>query len=301
MAIIDLQEGALSARISTSGGLLLHYSWMRDGLTIPLLRPAADDADPLSSACYPLVPFGNRVRGNHFTFEGRDYSLKPNRDWDEHYLHGDGWLAEWDVLSKSGSTARIGFRHRADGTPYSYEAEQSFVLTVEGLELSMRVQNTGEESLPFGLGWHPFFPLTEETSLLAKAERFWTETEGWLPGEPAEIPAELDFSRPAPLPQRWINNGFENWSGTARIVWPERSTALQLTTDPIFRHAVLFLSDERFDPGFHRDYFCFEPMTHLANGHNLPDLGDLTILPPGESLAGSIRLQPQDIALSSRA
>jgi aldose 1-epimerase len=36
-------------------------------------------------------------------------------------------------------------------------------------------------------------------------------------------------------------------------------------------------------------------MSHLANGHNLPGLGDLTVLRPGESLAGSIRLQPQEI------
>ncbi len=296
MAIIDLQEGALSARISTTGGLLLDYSWMRDGRKIPLLRPANDDADALSSACYPLVPFGNRVRGNRFTFEGREHSLKPNRDWDPHYLHGDGWLAQWDALSSNDSTARITLRHRADGTPYSYEAQEGFVLTAEGLELHMRVENAGDEALPFGLGWHPFFPLTEGTTLLAKAERFWTETEGWLPGEPAEIPADLDFSQAAPLPQRWINNGFEGWSGTARITWPETRTTLDLTADPIFRHAVLFLSDARFDPGFRRDYFCFEPMSHLANGHNLPGLGDLTVLQPGESLEGSIRLQPREIA-----
>lgn len=295
MAIIDLQGGALSARISTTGGLLLHYSWLRDGLTIPLLRPAADNADALSSACYPLVPFGNRVRGNRFTFKGHDYSLRPNRDWDPHYLHGDGWLAEWDLLSRDSSNARIAFRHRADGTPYSYQAEQSFALTADELELCMRVENTGDEALPFGLGWHPFFPLSERTTLLAKADRFWTEAESWLPGEPAEIPADLDFSRAAVLPQRWINNGFEGWNGTARITWPETKTVLDLTADPIFRHAVLFLSDERFDPGFRGDYFCFEPMSHLANGHNLPGLGDLTVLRPGESLAGSIRLQPQEI------
>jgi len=296
MAIIDLQSGALSARVSTAGGLVLDFSWTRSGRRIPLLRPAADDADALSSACYPLVPFGNRVRSNRFTFKGRDYSLQPNRDWDPHYLHGDGWLAEWKVLSQSASGAQIGFRHRADGTPYNYDAEQSFTLSTEGLELYMRVKNTGEEALPYGLGWHPFFPLTEGTALVAKAERFWTEAAGWLPGEPTEIPADLDFSRAAPLPRRWINNGFEGWSGRARVIWPESGTALDLTADPIFRHAVLFLSDERFDPGFRRNYFCFEPMSHLANGHNLPGLGDLKILQPGESLEGSIRLQPQTIS-----
>jgi aldose 1-epimerase len=296
MAIIDLQDGPLSARVSTAGGVLLDFSWTRDGRKIPLLRPAEDDADALSSAGYPLVPFGNRVKGNRFTFEGRDYDLRPNRDWDPHYLHGDGWLGEWELRSGSASEALIAFRHRADGTPYNYEAEQHFALTATGLQLAMQVKNTGDEALPFGLGWHPFFPLTEGTTLLAKAERFWTETEGWLPGEPADIPADLDFSRAATLPRRWINNGFEGWDGRARIAWPESGTALDLTADPIFRHAVIFLSDQRFDPGFRGDYFCFEPMSHLANGHNLPGLGDLTVLRPGESLAGSIRLQPREIA-----
>lgn len=296
MAIIDLQDGALSARLSTAGGVLLDFSWLRDGRKIPLLRPAGDDAGALSSACYPLVPFGNRVRSNRFSFEGRDYSLQPNTSWDPHYLHGDGWLADWALLSESAAGAEIGFRHRADGSPYSYKAKQSFGLSGEGLELHMSVENTGEAALPFGLGWHPFFPLTEQTTLFAEARRFWTEAEGWLPGEPAEIPADLDFSQPAPLPRRWINNGFEGWSGNARIAWPESRAALDLTADPIFRHAVIFLSDEHFDPGFHQDYFCFEPMSHLANGHNLPGFGDLKVLQPGESLEGSIRLQPQAIS-----
>jgi len=47
MAIIDLQDGPLSARASPVGPVL-HFSWMREGREIPLLRPAADNADALS-------------------------------------------------------------------------------------------------------------------------------------------------------------------------------------------------------------------------------------------------------------
>jgi aldose 1-epimerase len=295
MALIDLQAGFFSARVSTSGGLLLDFSWLMDGRRIPLLRPAQDDADARSSACYPLVPFGNRVRNNRFAFEGRTHSLSPNTSWDPHYLHGDGWLAEWSLLSRSCNEVQIGYSHQGHGTPYSYDVRQTVTLSAHGLGLHMRVDNTGEDALPFGLGWHPFFPLTEQTTLCAKARRFWTETEGWLPGEPADIPPELDFSRPSPLPNRWINNGFESWSGEAQITWPENRTALTLTADPLFQHAVIFLSDSNFNPEFRRNYFCFEPMSHLANGHNLPGLGDLKVLRRGESLEGSIQLQPHEI------
>ncbi|WP_349960882.1 aldose 1-epimerase [Rhizobium sp. ZPR3] len=294
MTIIDLQDGSLSVRVSTFGGTLLDYAWTVDGRRIALLRPAPDDAHASASACYPLVPFGNRVRNNRFVFEGRDYQLRPNTASDPHYLHGDGWQAEWSILSRSSNELQIGLRHREGDTPYSYEARQIIALSSEGLMLHMSVENTGKKALPFGLGWHPYFPMTPETTLFAPAQQFWTETEGWLPGERTEIPADLDFSEPSPLPRRWVNNGFEGWSGEAEIVWPERLASLRLTADISVRHAFIFIPDTSFNPAFRHDYFCFEPMSHIANGHNLPDLGDLKILQPGEIFAGSIRLQPQE-------
>jgi aldose 1-epimerase len=263
---------------------------------VPLLRSAhSDDADALSSGCYPLIPFGNRVRNNRFTFDGRTYVLEPNTKSDPHYLHGDGWLGEWTVVELSSRHVELFFSHEGKGTPYRYEARQSFRIDDEGFEMWMSVTNLGEQPLPFGLGWHPFFPMTDQTTLKAPAARMWTEAAGWLPGEATSITEDIDFSVARPLPHRWVNNGFEGWTGEAEISWPERRTRLYMTADPLFRHAFVFVSDAAFDPSFQRDYFCFEPMSHLANGHNLPDLGDLIPLATGEVLAGGIRLQPQAI------
>ena len=58
MALIVLNQDSVAARISTHGGSVLSLS-VGD---IPLLRAAADDAGAIDSACYPLVPFGNRIR-----------------------------------------------------------------------------------------------------------------------------------------------------------------------------------------------------------------------------------------------
>ncbi len=71
---------------------------------------------------------------------------------------------------------------------------------------------------------------------------------------------------------------------------------LRLTADEQLRHYFIFVSDAGFDPDYQRDYFCFEPMSHLANGHNLPDLGDLTVLEPGEEMAVSLYSCPEAIA-----
>lgn len=297
MTIIHIADGALEARISSAGGVVLGFWLSSKGDKVPLLREAPSDAaTALQSGCYPLVPFGNRVRGNRFGFEGREYAFAPNTDWDPHYLHGEGWQSEWTVIRQTGSMVELGFSHAGGGTPYVYQATQTFALADGGLSMSLSVTNRSERALPFGLGWHPYFPMTPLTTLLAPARTYWTEVEGWLAGEAADIPADVDFSRPRSLPHRWVNNGFEGWNGKAEIIWPERETRLTLTADPLFKHAFVFVSDAIFDPSFQRDYFCFEPMSHLANGHNLPGLGDLTVLKTGEMLAGSIQLRPDVLA-----
>lgn len=42
------------------------------------------------------------MSGNRFVWQGREYQLQPNVEWDAHYLHGDGWLGEWQCVSRSG-------------------------------------------------------------------------------------------------------------------------------------------------------------------------------------------------------
>lgn len=297
MSVVELASGDLSLSVSTGGGVVLGFWWQRGADRIALLRQAPDaEAGALASGCYPLVPFGNRVSGNAFSFDGKKYRFQPNTDWDKHYLHGEGWQAEWTIERQGDDRLDLVFEHAADErTPYSYAARQSFLLGACALEMMLSVTNRGETALPFGLGWHPYFPMTPKTTLMAPARKYWTEVADWLPGEATAIPVDVDFSEPRGLPWRWVNNGFEDWCGEAQINWPEHGARLSLTADPLFRHAFVFVSDTAFDPAFKRDYFCFEPMSHLANGHNLSGLGDLTVLAPGETLSGAIRMKPSHL------
>lgn len=286
MTIIALRNGPVSARVATLGGSLLRL----DHGDVPLLRPAGDDALPIDSACYPLVPFGNRVRGNRFVFDGRDYRLTPNTDWDPHYLHGEGWRSDWTIAAQDAASVTLTHDHDGSALPYRYAARQRIALRPDGAELTLSVTNQGQRAMPFGLGWHPYFPMTPATTLQTRTGRMWTEEPGWLPGHPVPLPDEMDFSKPRSLPDHWVNNAFENWSGSARITWPERGRALRIKADPVFRVMFLFVSDPAFDPGYQRDFFALEPMSHLADGHSQPGLGGLTVLAPGETLAGQMHL-----------
>jgi aldose 1-epimerase len=281
------------AEIGPQGGAILALA--AGGVDLLRRTPAGREADPLAAACFPLVPFGNRVRANGFTFAGRRYTLIPNHR-DRHYLHGDGWLSHWDAAERTDDAVTLHLHQPAGRTPYCYTTEQRFVLGEDALAVTLAVRNTGADKLPFGLGLHPYFPLSPATTLRAAATCFWPEAEDLLPGSATGIAADRDFSRPRVLPQGWTNTGFGGWDGRAEIVWPERRMALDIAAEAAFRVWFLFVSDPAREPGYAFDHFCFEPMTHAPDAHNAPDLGGLAVLAPGEELRAGVTFRARDLA-----
>ncbi|MGO4743500.1 aldose 1-epimerase [Serratia quinivorans] len=290
MALFSLDNGFVSLVVSSLGGSVLKFTAQGPEGEIPLLRPATvSDATPaLQSGCFPLVPFGNRVNQNRFSFEQQDYRLSANTDWDRHYLHGDAWLQQWECVEQGPGLIHLRYQH-ADG-PYCYRVDQYFTLHQYQLSIELAVEHTGERPMPYGLGWHPYFPLTERTQIQASAGAYWLEAEDWLAGESTALTKEMDFTRPGPLPRHWVNNGFSGWNGEALIQWPEQGARLRMNTQPACPVYFLFVSDPAFDPGYQFDFFCLEPMSHAANGHNMAGLGGLRRLAKGERFTQTMLL-----------
>lgn len=244
-------------------------------------------------ANFAMVPFGNRVEGNAMCFAGRDYAFQPNSS-DPLYLHGDGWLSLWQLDDASPEHVRLSFSRSADRvSPYVYLARQEIRIAGNRLVLALSVENRGEVALPFGLGQHPFFVRTPATRLTVAADRCWSERRGYLPDMPGPVPGDLDFSSGKLLPQRWVNNAFEGWNGRAAIAWPELGIEAVLEADAAFDRFMLYMPLDR------TDFFCFEPMSHLPNGHHLPALGGLTPLAPGEVLSGKMTIQMSALPVQS--
>lgn len=285
--VLHLGNEELSVELSRFGGSLMSATWRG----IPFLKPTPTAGIATqrfgAEASFPLVPFGNRIEGNSFSFDGERFFLEPNASGDPCCLHGDAWLGEWELKSRSGEQATLSYVHaERAGSPYAYEAVQDVRLEGSTLLLSLAVTNTSTRPLPFGLGHHPYFPRTAGTRLRAKAKRIWSERTGHLPDVPGPIPRTHDFSEGNTLPACWMNNAYEAWDGEAVIEWPERQLALTLETEGAFECFMIY------SPGADAGFFCFEPMTHLPNAHNMPnEAGGLVKLNPGQSLAGTIKFR----------
>ena len=284
MPTLRLENRALRADVlPEAGGGLLRFDWLGDGDVVPIFRPGEVDAalqDPRTLACFPLVPWSNRIGGGRFTFEGRVVEVPLTREGEPYPLHGHGWLMPWRVVSQTAASVELAAVVDS-GQPFRYAARLRYTLSASSLHVLLSVRNEGTP-LPFGLGLHPFFPRTPDVRLQARASAMWQAAPDHLPTVLQAPPADADFHKLRPLAAAAdINHSFEGWDGHAEIVWPDRRLSLSIAADTS-RYVLYMPADS--------DFFCFEPVDHAINAHNLPGLPQdhgLTLLGGGQSMQRS--------------
>jgi aldose 1-epimerase len=273
------------------GGGIASFDWIGQGDGVPLMRPwmAGGAEDPNRLACYPLLPWSNRVAHGGFFYGGRRVALEQNRADDAWPIHGHGWQREWTVANHEGQVLVLTMEETSP-EDYSYRALLGYRLDGDALRVRLRVTNTGPASLPFGLGLHPFFPLHNGARLHAPATSVWlNDGSSPLPVECAALPEAWDFSRPRGLPAGGLNHAFQGWAGHATIEWPAVGLRLGIQAD--LDTYVLYVP-----PG--EAFFCFEPVDHPINAFHLdggPIANGMTDLAPGTSLERSFAFQVETL------
>lgn len=285
MTFLHLHDEKLTARLSTQGGCIVDL-WFDD---VPVLRPYHGAPDGLLSvvdaACFPFVPYCGRIEGNEFFVDNARYTLQANTTNEQYCLHGDGWLSDWSLLMSTAERLSLGLSHSdSAASPYHYEATLEVSVSGGILRMVLSVQNCGNNPLPFGLGFHPYFPLTNTTTIEFHAEGVRDEREDHLPGHLQAIPAELDFSSNTAVPDRFMHLGYEGWAGRVLVKNPALGVAVDMRASPECSRLQLFTPGLSASEHSDRGYVCAEPMTHTCNAHRMPGHHGLQRLAPGESM-----------------
>lgn len=252
--------------------------------------PDPDTSDPFALGCNLLLPWSNRISGGGFRFRGEFHALPPNLAGEPFPIHGNAFQVRWTV--RKWEPARVQLSLRSDGLgPFRYQAIASYALDGGCLSVELSVENAGDRPLPFGAGIHPWFPRTRSILLKAPAETVWLEDDQHLPvgRMPVSSMPEWDFSAARRLPHAWINNGFTSWSREAEIFWPDRRLMLTVQGSSALSSYILY------SPSDAADFFCFEPVTHPVDAHNLlgrDEGAGLAVLSPSESLQVRCRFSP---------
>jgi aldose 1-epimerase len=257
-----------------------------NGKQIAILRGVAgEEDDVLGHGSFPLVPYCNRIRGGRFAFRGREVRIAPNMPGDPSPLHGQGWLAAWDVAALDEASAELAFVHAAGEWPWRYEARQVFRLDEGGLGVVLSCTNLSDDPMPCGLGQHPYFHCTPRTVLDTQVESVWTIDEDVLPvaREPAQGRYDLRARR---VCGQDLDNGFGGWGGRAVISDPALPVRIEMSSPD----ADFF---QLYSPAA-GDLFVAEPVSHANAALNAPEaeweeLG-LRALEPGETMRLTMRI-----------
>ncbi|QKC85088.1 aldose 1-epimerase [Mesorhizobium sp. NZP2077] len=291
--LVSISDGIATVELApAAGGALASYRWWHNGSALDWLRPADPAAigsrDAGAMACFPLVPYSNRIRGGCFEFAGRTIQLPTTAD-DPHHEHGHGWRYPWTVVRHEASTILLRYRHAADSWPWSYEAEQVISLAGGTLCMTIQVRNLSDAPMPVGFGLHPYFPSTPWTHVQAPVSGVWETDAEVLPIRHVLPPVGADPSIGFDVSEVDFDTVFTGWARRARITWPEQGRQLNIEAEAPLDFLVLYTP-----PG--EPFFCAEPVSNITDAFNRVPGEDINtgciVLAPGQMRSASVRFTP---------
>jgi aldose 1-epimerase len=232
-----------------------------------------------------LAPFPNRLKEGKYSFEGKEYQFPINDTKTSNALHGFISQLEFSIekVEANNTNATVicstTYNGNYDYYPFPFLAEVKYSLDEKsGFSFCFSITNIGESNMPIGLGWHPYFSLSENvdntTISLPKLKKIEID-ENMLPNG-KKTPFN-DFRYPTKLNEMVFDNCFlldletefatvvlEGEKGRLFYRQKSKNPYLQIFTPP------------------HRNSIALEPMTCNIDAFNNKE--GLQILKPRQTI-----------------
>lgn len=270
MSGVILASGAWRAEVLPHAGGAL--AWLtHDGVEVLRTMPPGS-ADPLAAACFPLVPYANRIAGAHFAWAGEQVQLPRNFLPEQASIHGHAWQAAWQVTSHGGFKCALDQLHDGEsGWPWAYHVQQRVMLGAKGCAVGLTLTNRSDRAMPAGLGLHPYFRRRPQARVQFGAAAVALVDDALIPtGQTAPAHHFGHFAHGAALPAEAIDHCFTGWQGVATITDDLGTITLTARGAP---HLHVYAPADG-------SALCLEPVSHAPDALN-QDPAAMTLLPPG--------------------
>ena len=166
------EKGGMATSFTKNGD---EYLWLRDKNFESTDRPRC--GVPI------LFPNCGKPDGGVHHFNGADYPIE---------VHGLADLVPWQVKSASGAAIELTLAPNGLTKfvyPFDFLLTMRYTLTGSKATLALTVENTGDKTLPFSVGFHPYFGVTklENVSFAIDAATCSENAKGEQPAAPAQI------------------------------------------------------------------------------------------------------------------
>jgi aldose 1-epimerase len=268
------------------GGSILSLTRARRTVLRPTAAEAVEAGAVRRTACFPLVPYANRIAFGRFLWDGRAHHLAENFPGSPHPLHGVGWRRPWQVVSADQRSCLLRLEHRPrDGEhsdwPFAFDAEQNISLGMGGLRVDLSVINADESAAPLGLGLHPLFPRRGNERLIFGAEGAWRNGSDMLPASRVSG-GVWEHAAGQSIDAQVLDNDFFGWNGAARIE-ADCSDPIRISASAIFSSLRVFTPADK-------DFFAVEPVSHSTDALNRDGAAEALRVQPGARLSGSMTI-----------
>ena len=263
---VELGDGRWRLVVAPAlGGSLATCEYDGQAVLQPSAQPASTNRAAMRCGLFPLIPFSNRIEHGRFTFDGRPVRLEPNVAGSPHAMHGHGWQSAWRVLERGPGRCTLVFERLATAEwPWAYRGTQNFLVADGELCITLAIENLGDDVMPCGLGFHPFFPRGARTRLAFEAARVFDAPAAAFPTGRHAADGLRDFrSGPCVADREGIDHCFEGWRGAAIVHDDPPARAFRLEGCKQTRFVIVYIPAGA-------DYFCVEPVTHAVNAVNHP-------------------------------
>ena len=247
-----------------------------------------------------LLPYPNRLRDGRYTHEGKTYQFDLTSPDTQNSIHGIGHNAPmivdnvWTKPNEAGLTCLWQYNGAHAAYPCPFTAKITMSLSDANFEMIMSFQNDSPTAIPMGLGWHPYFKMSEKSddSYLQMPDcQLISIDERMLPtGEKTDFEA---FKTLTKINHSTLDNGFflKNQTENAETVLASehgKLTFWQETGERKWNFLQVFTPP-------HRKSVAIEPMTCNIDAFNNGD--GLVMLPPSEILSGAfgVRFESSNI------
>ncbi len=237
-----------------------------------------------------LFPFPNRLKDGRYEWQGKSYQFPINDPHTGSALHGlskeQAMQVEGIQVDENSASVTCIYTEKGESSAYPFPFTLSVTFRIEepaSFTMEMRFRNDGDTAIPVGLGWHPYFQLSDQIDTV----QLQLPLCEWIKFDKRKLPTGfqqpfLDFSVAAPIGDIEMDNCL-NVSNVVKkdknsifvTLQGERGTVRywQETGPDKFNFLQLFIPE-------HRKSLGVEPMTCMTDGFNSGD--GLIVLAPQE-------------------
>jgi galactose mutarotase-like enzyme len=221
-----------------------------------------------------LFPICGNLPDNTYTVGDQTYTL---------IQHGFARNLPWSVVSQTATTLTVALESTPETLtvyPFEFLFKITYTLKGESLEVRSHITNRSRQTMPFSLGFHPYFAVANKSNLTFDLpatqldDNVAKQTRPFMGAVDLNVP-ELDIALFPVTAQTSAIKG-DSFAPGVR--------AISLTCDKIFTTLVVWTVEGK-------PFVCLEPWTSQRNALNTGT--DLTHLEPGTSIEAVVTMTAQ--------